>query len=356
MHVGQIIGRVESERLDVEPADRAQQRIGRHHAVALRADQPRFGGDEILLRVQHIDRGALAALGLAPHAIERHRGSAHFGFRGADRDLGADIGGPGADHRGARLVADLVEHLAALRHHLLGLPGLRGGDAAVIDRGNQLAADAGLPGAPHAERGVGVGFPGGGALQRQGRQQPAFGDLDRSTGDIDVKTRGHHRRMLLLCLGDCVLAVAWQQPVDRVGRVQPGRRLADHLGVGRLADREIDFRGVEIGQTAIEAGLGLGGVGRGDIAGAEAALGDVERFAQEGDVGALRLHQRLVGEHVGEGSDGVEQHALADIAQRLAAGAHLQFGGANTVAGAEPVEQILVHGDADGPRLQRRGL
>ncbi|MGY4459147.1 hypothetical protein ACVWYI_003107 [Bradyrhizobium sp. LB13.1] len=102
--------------------------------------------------------------------------------------------------------------------------------------------------------------------------------------------------------------------------------------------------------------LGLGAVGRRDVAGVEAALGDGERFAQEGDVGALRLDQRLVGEHVGVGGNRVEQHALADIAQRLAARLHLEFCGAHVVGGAETVEQGLRHSDADDPRLQIGGL
>ena len=79
-------------------------------------------------------------------------------------------------------------------------------------------------------------------------------------------------------------------------------------------------------------------------------------FAQEGDVGALRFDQRLIGEHVGIGGDGVEQHALSDIAQRLAAGLHLEFSHAHAVCGLETVEQRLRHRDPDGPRLQGRGL
>src|ERR1700686_4415729 len=59
----QIVRRVERQRLDVEPADGAEQRVGGDHAIALRADQPRLRRNQILLRVQHVDRGALATGG-----------------------------------------------------------------------------------------------------------------------------------------------------------------------------------------------------------------------------------------------------------------------------------------------------
>ena len=148
-----------------------------------------------------------------------------------------------------------------------------------------------------------------------------------------------------------VIAAARQKAVHGFGGPQQRGRVADHLGIGRLADGERDLGGVEVGQTAVQAGLGLRGVGRGDVAGIEALLGDAEGFPQERDVGALRFDQRLVGEHVGVGGDGVEQHALADIAQRLAAGLHLQFRHAHAVGGLEAVEQRLRHGHADGPGL-----
>ena len=39
--LGRIVRSIEAERLDIEPADGAEQRIGGDHAVPLRADQPR---------------------------------------------------------------------------------------------------------------------------------------------------------------------------------------------------------------------------------------------------------------------------------------------------------------------------
>ena len=149
-----------------------------------------------------------------------------------------------------------------------------------------------------------------------------------------------------------VVAAVRQIAIHGVGRFQWPGRIADHLGVGRLADGEIDFGGVQIGKAAAEPRLGLRGIGRGDVAGLETSLGDREGFAQERDIGALRFDQRLVGQHVGIGGDGVEQHALADIAQRLAAGLHLQFRDADAVGGLEAVEQRLRHRHADDPGFQ----
>ena len=78
MHFRQIVRRIERQRLDVEPADGAEQRIGGDHAIALRADQPRFGRNQIGLRVQDVDRGALPALRLLADALQRNGRRAHF--------------------------------------------------------------------------------------------------------------------------------------------------------------------------------------------------------------------------------------------------------------------------------------
>ena len=61
---------------------------------------------------------------------------------------------------------------------------------------------------------------------------------------------------------DRILAAARQQPVGGIGGPQLRRRVADHLRIGGLADREVDLGGVEIGKAAVEARLGLGGIGR----------------------------------------------------------------------------------------------
>src|SRR5204863_2653906 len=67
--------------LDLEPKDLRRERAGRrqhgiggHDAVALRGDQRHAGVDEILLGVEHVERGALADAGFLAHAVERDLG------------------------------------------------------------------------------------------------------------------------------------------------------------------------------------------------------------------------------------------------------------------------------------------
>src|SRR4051794_33365186 len=146
MHLGQIVWRVESERPDVEPANRAEQCIGGDRAIALRAYQPRFGRNQVGLRVQDVDGSALAARGFLLHALERDGCRANFRFRCRHRDLGAFIGSPGADGGGPGLIANLVEHHAALRRQFFGLAGLRCRGAAVVDRCVHLGDDRSLIG------------------------------------------------------------------------------------------------------------------------------------------------------------------------------------------------------------------
>src|SRR5262252_4665469 len=98
--LGRIVWGVEAERLDVEPSDGAEQRIGGDHAVPLRADQPRARGREVLLRVEDLKRRALARLRFLLHAGERDGGRAHLRFRGGERNLRSLEGDPGAEHRG----------------------------------------------------------------------------------------------------------------------------------------------------------------------------------------------------------------------------------------------------------------
>src|SRR5262249_55725369 len=71
MPLGQVVRRIQAQRLDVEPADGAEQGVGGDHAVALRADQARLGRDQVLLRVEHVDRGALAAGRFPLYASQR---------------------------------------------------------------------------------------------------------------------------------------------------------------------------------------------------------------------------------------------------------------------------------------------
>src|SRR5262249_8449962 len=125
--LGRIVRGVEAERLDVEPSDGAEQRIGGDHAVPLRADQPRARGREVLLRVEDLKRRALAGLRFLLHAGERDSG-------GPPRRLRPLEGAPGLRNRGLGLIADELQHDAGLHRDLLGLPDLRGRQPAVVKR------------------------------------------------------------------------------------------------------------------------------------------------------------------------------------------------------------------------------
>jgi hypothetical protein len=180
--------------------------------------------------------------------------------------------------------------------------------------------------------------------------------VDGGRGDIDVEPCGKDGRMLLEGHRGGVVAAARQIPVHRLGGPQLTRRVADHLGIGCPADGEIDFGGIQIRLAAAEPRFGLRGVGRSYVAGIETPLGDAEDFPQECDIGALRLHERLIGEHIAVCGDGVEQHALTDISQCLATRLHLQFRHAHAICGLEAIEQRLRHRHPDSPGCQGRGL
>src|SRR6476619_2843765 len=61
MDLGRVVRGVEAERLHVEPPGGAEQGIGRDHPVPLRADEAGARRHQILLRVEHVERRALAA-------------------------------------------------------------------------------------------------------------------------------------------------------------------------------------------------------------------------------------------------------------------------------------------------------
>jgi hypothetical protein len=76
MHLGRVVRRL--ERLDVEPAGGGEQRIGRDHPVVLRPDQPRAGGHEVLLRIEHFEGRALSRRRFFLHAGKRDARGAHL--------------------------------------------------------------------------------------------------------------------------------------------------------------------------------------------------------------------------------------------------------------------------------------
>src|SRR6266540_4089284 len=112
----------------------------------------------------------------------------------------------------------------------------------------------------------------------------------------------------------------------------------------------------ERGKPAAQPRFRLRHVGRRHVAALETFLGGAERLAQKRHVDALRLYQALVGEHVGIGGHGVEQHALAGVAQRFASREHLRLRLAHGIGGPEAIEQDLRHREPDAPGAQRRSL
>src|SRR5215468_2538783 len=64
----------EPEDLRRQRAGRCQHRVGLHHPIALRGDERHPRVDEVLLRVEHVERGALTHAGLLAHAVERNLG------------------------------------------------------------------------------------------------------------------------------------------------------------------------------------------------------------------------------------------------------------------------------------------
>ena len=140
-----------------------------------------------------------------------------------------------------------------------------------------LADDRGLIGPEGAEARICLAAVAGVTLQGDGRQKAAFGDADGGRGDIDIETRGDDRRMFLGGQRYGVLAAAGQDMVDGFGGLQLCGRVADHLGVGRLADGEIDSAAFR-SEAPAQPRFGLRGVGRGYVAGIETPLGDRRGF------------------------------------------------------------------------------
>src|SRR5262249_50169774 len=225
-----IIRGVEAERLDVEPPGGAEQRIGGDHAIPLRADQPRAGGREVLLRVEDLERRALARLRFLLHAGERDGGRAYLRFRGGERNLCSLEGDPGAEHRGLGLIADELQHDAGLHRDLRGLPDLRGRQPAVVKRHVRRSQERGDIVALGAERGIVLPLALETSLHREGRPQAALGDLGAELSDIDVVHRRQNGGMILAADRERVLARARQQPVDRFRPHPPARRHADDPG------------------------------------------------------------------------------------------------------------------------------
>src|SRR6185503_13060730 len=92
------------------------------------------GIDQFLLRVEHVERGALADARLFAHAVERDLGRGDLRLRGDDLRLGRLQLAPRLHDARPYQVALHVELDAALAERLLGLADQRIFSAALIDR------------------------------------------------------------------------------------------------------------------------------------------------------------------------------------------------------------------------------
>ena len=100
----------------------------------LRGDERDARVDQRLLRVQHVERGALAGLGFLAHAVQRDFRCRHLRLRRLHLRLAGDQLSPRRDDVGAGLVAGLFENQALLRQRFLRLADQRVFGAALIDR------------------------------------------------------------------------------------------------------------------------------------------------------------------------------------------------------------------------------
>src|SRR3954452_19387491 len=96
---------------------------------------------------------------------------------------------------------------------------------------------------------------------------------------------------------------------------------------------KIDLRCIKIGGSAAKTGFRLRHVGRSDVTGIEPLTRDAVELPEKSQIGTLRLDQGLKAEHIHIGGNSVQQYALLDIAQRLAAGFYLRFRLANSICG-----------------------
>src|SRR5207247_5233027 len=62
--------RGQAQRLRRQGSGRGQDRVGGNHPVTLRGDQRDAGINQVLLRIEHVEGGALPDTGFLAHAVE----------------------------------------------------------------------------------------------------------------------------------------------------------------------------------------------------------------------------------------------------------------------------------------------
>src|SRR4030095_5585210 len=105
---------------------------------ALRGHQRDARVDQLLLRVEDVERGALADAGFLAYAVERDLRRGHLRLRGLDLRLRGLELTPRLHDGGARLVAGGVEIDPPLAEIFLVLPNQRVFATALIDRNGDL--------------------------------------------------------------------------------------------------------------------------------------------------------------------------------------------------------------------------
>src|SRR5262245_29537340 len=133
----------EPEVLRRKRAGRRQHSVRRDDAIALRGDERHARIDEILLGIEHVERGALADARFLAHAVERDLGGGDLRLGGIDLRLSRLELAPGLGDRRLHLIARRVEVEPALAERLLGLPDGRVFGPTLIERHGELGGDRG---------------------------------------------------------------------------------------------------------------------------------------------------------------------------------------------------------------------
>src|SRR6516164_565706 len=193
VHVRVIDRHPQSQHLRRQPSHRRQKREGSNYPVALRAYQRHPRVNQFLLRVQHIERGALANARFLAHPIQCDLGRLHLRLRRLDIGFRCIKLPPRLYDVLPHLVARRLKIKPPLPQRLLRLPHQRILRPALIDRDDELGDRGGVKALElvlgdlvlllHA------------ALHRQRRIKRAFRNLHLQQRRIDIVLCARHRRV-----------------------------------------------------------------------------------------------------------------------------------------------------------------
>src|SRR6516165_919452 len=193
VHVRVIDRHPQSQHLRRQPSHRRQKREGSNYPVALRAHQRHPRVHQFLLRVQHIERGALANARFLAHPVQCDLGRLHLRLRRLDIGFRCIKLPPRLYDVLPHLVARRLKIKPPLPQRLLRLPHQRILRPALIDRDDELGDRGGVKALElvlgdlvlllHA------------ALHRQRRIKRAFRNLHLQQRRIDIVLCARHRRV-----------------------------------------------------------------------------------------------------------------------------------------------------------------